>query len=129
MDFDFSVLRFDFPDYTIKQIASEVSDKALEDNALLLLNKSAIFFMSKLISEGEGATVDNMSEILDKWNFKQFDIDAKEKIKAEPISLPRINIPTAQPTSSLNSMRSMPAVNNSEQSMQMKLMGMLKKFQ
>eukprot|EP00835_Amoeboradix_gromovi_P003950 NODE_282_length_11867_cov_0.266995.p3 type:complete len:145 gc:universal NODE_282_length_11867_cov_0.266995:11738-11304(-) len=138
-NFDFSILREEFLARDIQNIVREMSDFEIDTDAGVLLNKSAIFFLAKLISEAGSADEDALGGILMKWNFEQFDKDAKLQIKcAEPE-------PVAQSSSfgKLPSMKSMdpglitlPVPNvstsnftsdNNEQSMQMKLMGLLKK--
>ena len=125
-DFDFSILRddFDFPSHDVLSIAKEVSDCDIDNNAEILLNKSAIFFAAKLIASGNGAQEEEVAKILKKWDFERFDIDAKEKIKPDPL-------PIIQPIFKMNpSNLSSPDSGNgdtNEQSMQMKLMGLLKK--
>ena len=122
--FDYSVLRENFPDSDIRDIAQESSSLELEEDAKLLLNKSAIFFLAKLIAEGKGAQEEEVAKILKQWNFEQFDLDAKKAIEPKP--LPKISTVNV-PSFAVAGVSPEIVEKEHEQTMQMKLMGLLQK--
>eukprot|EP00834_Sanchytrium_tribonematis_P005676 NODE_359_length_8799_cov_0.795172.p7 type:complete len:120 gc:universal NODE_359_length_8799_cov_0.795172:2720-3079(+) len=112
---DFSILRENFPTPVIQRIVENSTDKSIELEALLLLNKSAIFFLGELVAESEGAKEEEMAKTLKNWGFEDFDDKAKKSIQApiQKTSIPSMQIPGAAA--------------DSESAMQRKLMGLLQK--